>query len=457
MVNRRKDGSQYYEEQTITPLFDDQGAITHFIAIKLDITKRKHAELENARLLEAEMRARQTADTLRQVSLALSQSLDLEVVLNTLLENMDRLFRYDSANIALRETESHFFIHAARGAPPSASDTSRSLDTTRLEHRLLHSLIEKGESQLVGDIRRLDDQIAQGEADSPLSWIIVPMKTGEQILGCFFAGKNEPDFYTSEHLSLAETLVSQASVAVQNAWLFDQVRAGHARQQSLSRRLVTIQESERGYIARELHDEAGQALSSIMISLELLKESATRPQEVIESVGKLESLVNCLMEDLHRMAINLRPASLDHLGLSAALSQLIDSYIEKYRLKVDIEILGTQDRLPADVESALYRIIQEALTNVARHANASRVDIVIENHPEGMIMVIEDDGIGFSPEEKLQLSRIGLLGMRERAEMLGGKLLIESAPGMGTTLRVEIPVRADQPIEDDVTEAVEEK
>jgi signal transduction histidine kinase len=194
-----------------------------------------------------------------------------------------------------------------------------------------------------------------------------------------------------------------------------------------------------------------------MISLELLKESATRPQEVIESVGKLESLVNCLMEDLHRMAINLRPASLDHLGLSAALSQLIDSYIEKYRLKVDIEILGTQDRLPADVESALYRIIQEALTNVARHANASRVDIVIENHPEGMIMVIEDDGIGFSPEEKLQLSRIGLLGMRERAEMLGGKLLIESAPGMGTTLRVEIPVRADQPIEDDVTEAVEEK
>jgi signal transduction histidine kinase len=231
---------------------------------------------------------------------------------------------------------------------------------------------------------------------------------------------------------------SHAAVAIQNAWLFGQVRAGSDRLQSLSRHLVEIQENERLYIARELHDEAGQMLTSLMLDLRTLEIQADQPQVILKKVAEMEMSLNAVSENLHSVAMALRPASLDHLGLVPALRQHVESVGEKYGLKTSFRSGKFQERLPVSMETELYRIVQEALTNVVRHAHASRADVILTIRDKKLIVIIEDDGKGFNPQFAPDSGHLGLFGVRERAEMIGGKLLIESAPGKGTTLIVEV-------------------
>ncbi len=148
------------------------------------------------------------------------------------------------------------------------------------------------------------------------------------------------------------------------------------------------------------------------------------------------------MEDLHRLAVNLRPASLDKVGLVPALNQYIDQFRYQYAIDVVADLEGlTGVRLPDEAETALYRIVQEALVNVARHAQASSVGLILARNGATVTAIVEDDGVGCDPVRAMHEGRLGLLGMRERAEMLGGTLTIESAPSRGMTVFVEVPCR----------------
>ena len=196
---------------------------------------------------------------------------------------------------------------------------------------------------------------------------------------------------------------------------------------------------ERRHIARELHDEAGQALTTLMVGLGLLERDADASASMIERVNELKKTTNDILENLHRLAINLRPASLDHLGLKAALRQYIEMFGRQHKLKTQFELVGLDDkRLPPAVETNIYRIVQEALTNVVRHAKATQVDVLLERRDDQMVTIIEDNGVGFDPEAA-GTGRLGLLGMRERAEMMGGSLVVESTLGSNTTIYVEVP------------------
>jgi signal transduction histidine kinase len=248
----------------------------------------------------------------------------------------------------------------------------------------------------------------------------------------------QPRFFSAEMQGRLVAFASHASLAIQNAWLFEQVRAGSDRLQSLSRRLVEIQENERLYIARELHDEAGQMLTSLMLNLRILETQAYHPEVILKKIAEMEASLNAVSENLHNVAMALRPASLDHLGLVPALRQHVESIGEKYGLKTSFRSGKFHDRLPADMETELYRVVQEALTNVVRHAHASRVDVILTIRDNKLIVIVEDDGDGFNPQKIQEAGHLGLFGMRERADMIGGKLLIESAPGKGTTLIVEV-------------------
>ena len=147
-----------------------------------------------------------------------------------------------------------------------------------------------------------------------------------------------------------------------------------------------------------------------------------------------------MLNDLHALAIKLRPASLDHLGLVTALQQLIQEFSRQYRIAVDFEAVGMQDkRLPLEVETALFRIVQESLTNVALHAQATRVDVLLSLTEKRASALVEDDGVGFVPALTVTEEQLGLFGMRERIEMLGGSLTVESSPGKGTTVKAEAP------------------
>jgi signal transduction histidine kinase len=230
-------------------------------------------------------------------------------------------------------------------------------------------------------------------------------------------------------------------MAVQNAWLFEQVRAGHGRLQSLSRRLVEVQESERRYIARELHDEASQSLTALKFGLRLLEQEVDQPDNFMARMAELKQLTEQVLEELHRLAMDLRPASLDYLGLVVALEQLVKDLGERYHLNMRFKVSGFGDnvRLPDYVETNVYRIVQEALTNAVRHANASNIDVILECRDGEIIVIIEDDGIGFETSQMRKSGHLGLLGMQERAQMMAGTLQVESKPGGGTTIVVEIP------------------
>jgi signal transduction histidine kinase len=152
----------------------------------------------------------------------------------------------------------------------------------------------------------------------------------------------------------------------------------------------------------------------------------------------MEGSLNDVLENLHRVAMALRPASLDHLGLVSALRQHVESVGEKHSLKVSFRSEGVNKRLSPNVETVLYRIVQEALTNIVRHAQASQVDVVLMVRDGKLIVIVEDDGNGFDPEKVPPGEHLGLFGMRERAEMIDGKLVIESSPGRGTTIMVEV-------------------
>jgi signal transduction histidine kinase len=194
------------------------------------------------------------------------------------------------------------------------------------------------------------------------------------------------------------------------------------------------------HLSRELHDESGQALAGMMLNLGLLERDAEWPDLVHSHAADLKRIASEVLENLHSLAVHLRPASLDHLGLVTALQQYVAEFSRQHNIQVEFETTGlTKQRLSSEVETAVFRVVQESLTNVVSHANASRVDILLSRRNDHLAIVIEDNGVGFLPTENVLEDHLGLFGMRERIEMLKGTLAIESAPGKGTTVKVEVP------------------
>lgn len=215
-----------------------------------------------------------------------------------------------------------------------------------------------------------------------------------------------------------------------------QEREGLQRQ--LLEKVISTQEEERRRIARELHDSTSQSLTSVLVGLRMLEANCTEIDQ--HQVSDLRDVAARTLEEVHDLAMQLRPRALDDLGLSAALERLAFEWQARNKVPVDLAITLGDTRLPEGVETALYRIIQETLTNVIRHARAKSVSILVERRDGSAIAVVEDDGQGFDIGATTGEYHLGLLGMRERAELLGGHLTIESNQGQGTSVYVEIPI-----------------
>lgn len=255
---------------------------------------------------------------------------------------------------------------------------------------------------------------------------------GARHFDCRLVPEPGPEGGVSSVLSVARDVTER--------WLAHEAeRRARVRTQSLARQLIEAQEVERRSIARELHDEAGQALTSLRYGLRLLEREIDQGGRGTARVAELMQQTDAVIDSLHRLAADLRPASLDHLGLEAALRQYCRSVAAKFGLEVRYKARGLAgERLPAVVETALYRVVQEATTNVVRHARATRVDVLVERRGDRVQVIVEDDGAGFEPDNVQRGDHFGLLGLQERAEALGGTLTLESAPGAGTTVVVEV-------------------
>lgn len=217
----------------------------------------------------------------------------------------------------------------------------------------------------------------------------------------------------------------------------------------LSRRILSVQEEERKRISRELHDVIAQVLTGINMRLAALKtEAAANTKGLSRNITRTQRLVERSVDIVHRFAHDLRPAVLDHLGLIAALHSYLKTFTKETGIRVTLTASPAVDQLTSALRTTLYRVAQEALTNVARHARASRADVILKRLPHAVRMQVSDNGRSFTAtalQHARKNKRMGLLGMRERVEMVGGTFSVEAKPGHGTLVQAQIPFESDLP------------
>jgi two-component system, chemotaxis family, sensor kinase Cph1 len=236
--------------------------------------------------------------------------------------------------------------------------------------------------------------------------------------------------------SLHESLARQAQAAAE-------LRTAEQRKQLLHQ-AVLAQETERTRIARELHDSLGQYLTALQLGLNAVGRRCGTDPAATEALARLHALTAEIGGEVNRVAWELRPTALDDLGLRTAISQYLEEWAERSRLRFDLQVNLGDHRLPQPVETTLYRALQEAVTNVVRHADAEHCAVILDATAQQVQLIVEDDGTGFEPDEPGNggqgTMRLGLLGMRERLALVDGVLEVESTPGGGTTLFVRVPI-----------------
>jgi two-component system, NarL family, sensor histidine kinase DevS len=383
--------------------------------------------VENARLYESATAWSQQLESLNEIGGALVGELELGPLLDLVATRLRELIGARLVAIAL-PAGAGLRIAAADGEGVADLAAFNLLERDSKTGRVL----ERGRSERVDSL--LEDPEVNQEVTRRLgasTGLYVPLLSRERPIGVLVAHDKigrDPRF-TSADLRLAEQFANRAAIAVD---LSQRVA------RDALRRVVSGQELERRRLARELHDETGQALTSILLGLRAV-EKASSPDEMSAAATHLRELVVGTLQDVRRLAVQLRPKALDDFGLVPAVDHLVQTFSEATAIRVDLEAQLGEERLPAEVETTLYRIVQEALTNIVKHAEASMVSILLVRSGVSATVVVEDDGQGFDPA-KLREEGMGIIGMRERVELHEGSLRVESTPGMGATLVAEVPL-----------------
>ena len=270
------------------------------------------------------------------------------------------------------------------------------------------------------------------------------LRVQNQLIGVLSVGTAKADPFTDEQQAFLDELAESLAVAVHSAQLFAELELASARQEKLAQRLVSVQEDERRQVAMELHDEIGQMLTALGLAIDMI-EGAT-PDQVAEAANRARHITETMVQRVRDLSLNLRPALLDDLGLLPALVWYLQHYRDRTGVEVQFHHSGIRDRrFPDTIEIASYRIIQEALTNVARHAGVSCATVRLWTTKNALHLEVEDEGKGFSKAEALDsVGAAGISGMKERARMTNGTLRVEAAPEGGVRVTCTIPVFADE-------------
>jgi len=382
--------------------------------------------IENARLYESSTRWLRQLEGLNEIGAALASEVELEPLLDLVARRMRELVGARIVLIALPDARGSLSVSAAAGRDglvgiaidPRTSKVGR--------------VLERGQTERVNaivDDPEVDQRVARELGVTSAMYLPLTVR-GTPIGVVAVHDKLGADARFDEgDVRLAESLVARAAIAVD---LSERVS------RDALRRVVDAQELERTRLARELHDQTGQALTSILLGLKHL-DDVVETNEAREATASIRELVASTLQDVRRLAVELRPSALDDFGLVPAVERLASNLSEQSDLVVDVEARLGDSRLPPEAETALYRIVQEALTNVVKHAAARRVSITLVRKEASAVVVIEDDGRGFDPEA-VRAGALGFTGMRERVELVGGRLTVEASPGAGTTLVAEVHI-----------------
>ena len=390
--------------------------------------------------------------TLNAVAAAISGSRSLEEVLETALRAACQALQAPAAWILLdgRDTATEPGLVASWGLSDAfmASESLSGLPDCHC-HQVLCQQKDWRRPVLRLDCPRLQRASERGQAEAALAChLSVPLLSQDRPLGVLNLAAADASAFQPQEIELAGAIARQVGVAVdaeqQRQLVLDEMARREALRGQLLERVMAAQEEERRRIARELHDEAGQSLTLLLVGLRMLEEQAQPLQHnptVLEQIRQLKRLADGVLEELHRLAMDLRPASLDHVGLGGALAQMVAQTGQTHGVAAQFEAVGLEGViLSSQAETHVYRIVQEALTNAIRHSQATHVDVLLERRADALVVVVEDDGHGFDPESVASNGHLGLAGMQERAEQIGGALTVESAPGAGATIVLELAI-----------------
>ncbi len=379
--------------------------------------------IENARLYESATGWSRQLESLQEISSALVGELDLPRLLQLVVERLRDLLDARIVAIALPVPDG-LRIEAIAG-----DEADELLHQVFPRVSKAGAVLERARSERVDAV--LDDpEVVQDVARQfgAVTGLYVPLVTREGPIGIVFAHdrRGRDPRFTNADLRIAEHFGERAAVAVE--------LSRRIQRESL-RRVIEGQELERKRLARELHDETGQALTSVLLGLKAVE----RADDVPMALAELRELVVATLQDVRRLAVELRPKALDDFGLVVALERLVVTFKEATGIDVVFESQLGEQRLSSEVETTLYRIVQESLTNIAKHAGARRVSVLLVRRSGVVSALVEDDGHGFTEEEEAR-GGIGLSGMRERLALLDGRLTVESGRGTGTSLVAEVPL-----------------
>jgi signal transduction histidine kinase len=280
------------------------------------------------------------------------------------------------------------------------------------------------------------------------SYISIPFIADGQVIGGISLGSVTSHAFDEQHVLIVREVADQLAVAINQARLFEQVRAGRERLQILYRRLMEGQETERHHIARELHDEIGQSLTAVKMSLQAIQH-LPGAQEVTIYLKESITIVDQALQRVRNLSLDLRPSLLDDLGLVAALRWYVDRQAQWAGIAAEFVAEPEGLRLPTDLETVCFRVTQEALTNVVRHAHAQKMRVELHKRDTEVSLLISDDGTGFdvhaAQKRASRGSSLGLIGMQERVYLAGGEIDIDSAATRGTDVRVRFSLMGERP------------
>jgi signal transduction histidine kinase len=385
--------------------------------------------IENARLYDTSRRWTRQLDSLNQLGAALVAELDLERLLGVVADRLRELLGARVVIIDLRLPDGRLRVEGASG-----EGTGRLVGTISPEGSKNHHVLRRMRSERVDSALEDPEIHPEGEAQmlDVQAGLWVPLVVRGEPIGVITAADKlgrDPRF-SDEDLRLAEAFGSRAAGAVE---LTRRVSRDTVRS------MLQAQELERSRLSRDLHDQTGQALAALLLGLNAARRADTL-ESALASLADLDGIVREALADVRSIAVRLRPAALDELGLGAALERLASTVAAGESTEIVVTTTLSDDRrLPAELETAVYRIVQEATANAVRHGGASRIEVTVVTRPDAVVASIEDDGSGFEPGA-VPGGRLGLAGMRERASLFNGHLRIESEPGHGATITVELPL-----------------
>lgn len=437
---RRKDGSRLHCLLSGHAVMESGGKVVGYQGIAKDITARMDA-IRNFRQRHRELWV------LNTVAFAMNRSRDLEPILWTALQKVLEVLDLAAGGIYLIDTgRSDFVLKVQKGFP---SDSNGAIPPIRLQDTvLMQSLLSEDLELTPEPIFPPFRAVLGGGSDREPMQLTCFLITARNKASGFLAldVPTEKDITVGHDYHLLGSLGNFLGGAIENTRLLLTIEQHRAELKGLTARLFHSQETERRRIARELHDEAGQALTGINFALETadkyLPDGSGPLREMIRDV-KLQ--INRTYHDMRRLSHRLHPSLLTDMGLEPALDAYLAGVSEHTALDIDFKMIGFEDRLNPEIESVLYRLSQEALTNTLKHSRADRFKLTLVKGYPHVIFLAEDNGIGFDPDafdENKQA--LGLLSMRERAAMLGGTFSLRTGPEKGTRIRIEIPVQESE-------------